>query len=97
MAVDEILSRAVAAYVSREPHGYPHLDPEVLTSEFGDAASSLRPRVDALVAEMMVLPFQGEDLMAGTRAAESIMIERHPELAADAIAALGYFYSYSWR
>lgn len=100
MTADEdagILSRAVSAFVSREPHGFPHLNPEALESEFGDSADSLRPRVEALVGEMMALPFQGEDLTAGTRAAKTIMSERHPELGAEAIAALGHYYSYSWR
>lgn len=97
MPVDDNLSRAVVAFVSREPHGFPHLDPEALKAECGDAFDSMLPRVDGLVAEMMTLPFESEDLGAATRAAKSIMSERHPELGADAIAALGCFYSYSWR
>lgn len=97
MLIDEALSRALAAFISREPHGYPHLDPAALEAECGAASDGLRPQVDALVAEMMALPFQGSDLAGGTRVAESIMAGRHPELGPDAIAALGFYYSYSWR
>ncbi|MFC1408623.1 hypothetical protein ACEZCY_04920 [Streptacidiphilus sp. N1-12] len=97
MSVDDLLSRAVVVFVTREPYGYPHLDPEGLEREFGDAAGELRPRLEALAAEMMALPFVDSDLWVGTRAAEVIMSSRHPELGPDAIAALGFYYSYNWR
>lgn len=98
MAIDDELSRAVVVFVTREPYGFPHLDPAALVAEYGDeAAGELRPRLEALVGEMMGLPMPGADLAAGTRAAEGGMRERHPELGAEAIAALGYYFSYSWR
>ncbi|MEW2130384.1 hypothetical protein [Streptomyces sp. NPDC005435] len=97
MPVDDLLSRAVTAFVTREPYGFPRLDSGRLEQELGDSAGELRPRVEALVAEMMALPFQGEDLGEGTRAAEGVMRARHPELGPDAVAALGYSYGYSWR
>ncbi|MEU6366612.1 hypothetical protein ABZ876_12950 [Streptomyces sp. NPDC046931] len=97
MSVDDLLSRAVGVFVTREPHGFPHLDPDSLEREFGEAAAELQPRLEALVTEMMGLGFQGEDLVAGTRAAETIMSERHPELGTEAIAALGFYCSYCWR
>ena len=93
MAVDEVLTRALATFISREPHGFPHLDPAALEAGFGESAAALRPRIDELVGEMMSLPFQGSDLAAGTQTAETVMRRRHPELGPDAIAAL----SYSWR
>ena len=94
--VDDDLTRAVLVFVTRAPHGYPHLDPAALQAEFGDDAE-LRAKVEALAAEMMSLPFQGEDLLAGMRAAASLMGERHPELGSAAIAELGYYYAYCWR
>ncbi|MFD5818871.1 hypothetical protein ACFV06_01530 [Streptomyces sp. NPDC059618] len=96
MAIDDVLSRAVGVFLTREPHGFPHEDPDGLEREFGAAAAELRPRLDALVAEMMALPFQGDDLATGTRAAEAIMNERHPELDPDAVTALGRYYGYCW-
>ncbi|NMO32763.1 hypothetical protein HG826_04005 [Streptomyces sp. GMY01] len=97
MTVDDLLSRALRVFVTREPHGFPHLDPDRLEREFGDVVAELRPRLEALVTEMVALPFQGEDLVAGTRAAEAIMSARHPELGPDAVATLGFYYSYCWR
>ena len=97
MSVDDLLGRAVGVFVTRQPHGFPHLDPHSLEREFGEAAAELRPRLEALVTEMVALRFQGEDLVAGTRAAEMIMSERHPELGPEAVAALGFYYSYCWR
>ena len=97
VAVDDLLSQAVGVFVTRQPHGFPHLDPDGLEREFGGAAVGLRPLLEAMVSEMMALPFQGDDLMAGTRAAEAIMSEWHPELRPEAIAALGFYYSYAWR
>ncbi|MEU9398618.1 hypothetical protein [Streptomyces sp. NPDC048242] len=97
MSVDDLLSRAVGVFVTREPYGFPRLDPDSLEREFGVAAAELRPRLEALVAEMMALSFQGDDLMAGTRAAEALMRARHPELGPQAISALGSYYGYSWR
>lgn len=49
------------------------------------------------MTEMMELPLQGEDLVAGTRAAEVTVSVRHPELDPDAMAALGFYHSYCWR
>lgn len=95
--VDDNLTRALAVYVTREPHGFPHLDPAALEAEYGDAAADLRPRLDALVGEMMGMPMPGADLWDGTREAEAAMSERHPELGSEAIAALGFYFSYSWR
>lgn len=97
MPVDDTLTRAVVVYVTRVPYGFPHLDPAALEAEYGSAAAEFRPRLDALVGEMMGMPMPGEDLSAGTRAAEAIMSERHPELGSEAIAALGFYFSYSWR
>ncbi|WP_328557911.1 hypothetical protein [Streptomyces sp. NBC_00358] len=97
MSVDDLLSRAVRVFVTREPHGFPRPDPGGLEEEFGDAAAGLRPRLEALVTEMMELPLQGEDLVAGTRAAEVTVSVRHPELDPDAMAALGFYHSYCWR
>jgi len=98
VAIDDNLTRAVVVFVTREPYGFPHLDPAALGAEYGDeAGAGLRPRLEALVGEMMALPMPGADLVAGTRAAEAVMRERHPELGSEAIAALGYYFSYSWR
>jgi hypothetical protein len=97
VSVDDLLSRALRLFVTREPHGFPHLDPDRLEQEFGGAAAELRPKLEALVTEMLALPFQGEDLMAATRAAEAAMSARHPELGPDAVAALGFYYGYCWR
>ncbi|MFB7337198.1 hypothetical protein FNH09_18350 [Streptomyces adustus] len=97
MPVDDLLSQAVRVFVTREPHGFPHLDPNSLEREFGSAAAELRPRLEVLVTEVMALPSPGEDLVAGTRTAEAIMSERHPELGPEAIAALGSYYSYCWH
>ncbi|MFI0965849.1 hypothetical protein ACH4S8_31315 [Streptomyces sp. NPDC021080] len=44
------------------------------------------------MTEVMALSAPGEDLVAGTRAAEAIMSERHPELGPEAMAALGFYY-----
>ncbi|MEU6285296.1 hypothetical protein [Streptomyces sp. NPDC047028] len=97
MSVDDLLSRAVRLFVTREPLGFPHLDPERLEQEFGDVVAELRPKLEALLTEMLALPFQGEDLVAATRAAEATMSARHPELGPDAVAALGFYYGYCWR
>ncbi|GAA5041416.1 hypothetical protein [Streptomyces similanensis] len=97
MGVDDSLSQAVGVFVTRRPHGFLHLDPDGLERAFGAAAVGLRPLLEAMVSEMMALPFQGDDLVAGTRAAEAVMSERHPELRPEAIAALGFYYSYTWR
>ena len=97
VSVDDYLTRALVVFVTCKPHGFPHLDPEALKAEYGDAAAELRPRLDALVGEMMGMPMPGADLGAGTRAAEAIMRARHPELGPEAIAALGFYFSYSWR
>ncbi|MBM9504149.1 hypothetical protein [Actinacidiphila acididurans] len=94
MSVDDRLTRAMGMFVTHEPHGFPHLDPDCLEREFGTVAAELRPQLEALVTEMMALPFQGEDLATGTRTAEATMSERHPELGPEAIAALGSYYSY---
>src|SRR5438105_1681605 len=98
--VDAVKSRAVVLYLSVGRASYPKHNPGALDSAFTPVeADELRGYVESLLTEMYALPvnWQMHSLLSGTYAVEAELRVRHPELSDDAIHALGWDFSYSWK
>ena len=98
--VDVLKSRAVLLYLSVGRESYPKHAPDALGIAFGRRESEeLRGYVEGLLTEMYAIPvdWQMHSLLSGTAAVEAEMRGRHPELSNEAIHALGWDFSYSWK
>ncbi|WP_141396650.1 hypothetical protein [Microbacterium gorillae] len=96
------VSRAVLAYTGRERSAFPRADVDavrVLATEVGADATRLIAAVQDLVAECdaVQVDWSQHDLRSAGDHLARVMTARHPELDAEAIAALRWAFTYSWR
>lgn len=96
---DDLLSRAVRAFVSGGHRPYPTVDEEALVAEVGeDAALDLLPTVRAIAAEVFDLPVDWASIRREPYLqVEDAMQRRHPELDEAAVRALGNYWAYQTR
>ena len=94
------LTRALELYLGRETSAWPSRNPEAVTSAFGPVRGSERvAAVEALLDEVGGLKpnWQENTLQSATAWAESQIHHRHPELELEAIASLGWAFSFWWK
>ena len=87
------LSEAVALYLKK----YPGRNASELDSKYGRVhAEAVRAQIREILDEAMCVKPNLEvlDLSAAGDFVESVMQERHPELSAQALAAIGNYYTY---
>ena len=91
------LNTAIVLYVGHGAYSHPETSSERVVERFGSMYGALlSARVDGLLLEMdgLKTPWGKYDLNEGTKWASDQMRRRHPELREEAIAALGWSYSY---
>lgn len=91
------LSHALRLYLGRDTHPYPGSHPLAVLEAFGaDRAGKLTSEIEMLLEEVGALRPDWEkfSVSSATRWAEDEMQRRHPELEPEAIAALGWAFSY---
>jgi hypothetical protein len=92
--VDERLSRALVAFVSGETH--PTIDEVAVIAAVGEVeAIGLLPRLRAIVDEVFEVPIEWSTHSYEPYVrVQDVMRRAHPELAEDAIQALGRYFHY---
>lgn len=98
--VDEQLSSAVVAYLLGGGHVRPGESPEAVFDALGaEAAEHLMPRLRELAREAVYWPvdWQGHDDVSAMRVVEREIAGAHPELNAEAVRALGLYFSFCNR
>lgn len=97
--VDDRLSRAIIEYLAKGRSSFPKTDEAAVVAAAVDDAADMVVRVREIVDEMMAIEVDWSEcsLSDGARTARSTMASRHPELGDDALAALHWMFSYSWR
>ncbi len=99
-AVDDALSRALIVFTQRGNANSPRADGAAVVAEFGSE------RGPALLADVTEIFREADSLAPGlpplplpeaTRQVKQVMAQRHPELSEEAIAALGWKWSFDWR
>ena len=97
---DEELSRAVVAYFRGAGLPFPHQSLEAVEEALGAAAAArLRPRLEQLTQGAFTWPVDWDrhDLVPATHVVQEGLASRHPELDQEAVAALGWFFSYTFK
>lgn len=96
---DETLSRAIIEYLGKERSPFPKADEDAVVASAGGAAADVLVRVRAVVDEMMAVEIEwsASTLSEGGRKAQTQIAARHPELSDDALGALYWMFTYSWR
>ncbi len=97
--IDDLLSRAVAAFVSGGHRAWPTQDEDALVAAVGeDAALDLLPTVRAIAAEVFDVAVDWASLRQEPYLqVQAAMAERHPELGEPALRALGNYWAYQTR
>jgi hypothetical protein len=96
MKLDSQLSRGVVLYLGFGERSAPRPDPQRVVAEFGSQrGEELVTTIMALVAEVEAAPvdWASETLSSATVVARDRMHRAHPELADDAVQALGWILS----
>lgn len=91
------LTRALRLYLECDRSAWPGNNPEAVEVAFGAiAGAALNSEVEALLNELGSLQpdWNGASLISATQWAQSEMLQRHPMLEPEAIAALGWAFSY---
>src|SRR4051812_42212948 len=91
------LTRALRLYLCRDTSAFPEENPAAVIDEFGPVhGPALNSEIDTLLREMDVLEptWANHSLQSATHWAESEMHRRHPELEPEAIADLGWAWSF---
>lgn len=99
-AADQELSEAVIAVLGYGTHCFPEEDYSGLASRFGEArARDLAFQVGALLKELarVKVNWTAHTLASGGEEARAHMASRHPELTKEALKALEWTFTYSWR
>ena len=100
MARPRDLSRAIALYLGWGVEKAPSPDLRRLQDEFGSAQGRLLgQRVEAIVREVAALSvdWSTESLEAARERVAGIIRDRHPELTEEAVVALLWHFSWTWR
>jgi hypothetical protein len=90
----------VVAYFRGATLPFPHQSPAAVEEALGAAAAArLRPRLEQLSREALAWPVDWDhhDLVSATRAVQGGLAARHPELDQEAVTALGWFFSYTFK
>lgn len=90
-----ILSDAVALYLKR----YPGKSDDEFTAEYGPASESVLAQVKAILQEAIQIEPDWNRLSLNEAGdyVESVMHERHPDLSAKALDAIGNYYTFLMR
>ncbi len=94
------LSRAVVTYFRGAGRPYPHQSLEAVGAALGPAAARrLRPQLEHLTQEAFTWPIDWDqhDLVSAARVVQQGLAKRHPELDEKALAALGWFFSFTFK
>ena len=95
--VDAELSAGALAYVSRGRSRFPKEDPDAVRAIAAQRSpEALLAAVEALLAEMDAIPVDWATLglQDASHRVRDVMRERHPELSAEAVSALVWYFSY---
>ena len=97
--VDDRLSRAIIEYLAKGRSSFPKTDEAAVVAAAGDDAADMVVRVREIVDEMMAIEVDWSEssLSEGARTARATMASQHPELSDEALDALHWMFSYSWR
>jgi hypothetical protein len=97
--VDDRLSRAIIEYLAKGRSSFPKTDEAAVVAVAGNDAADMVVRVREIVDEMMAIEidWSASSLFEGARTARATMGSRHPELSDEALDALHWMFSYSWR
>jgi hypothetical protein len=93
-------SEALLLYLGVGVTPYPKRDAQRLVDRFGPVESSeLVAYCEGVLTEMYdVRPdWTTDDLLAATERVVAVVASGHPELSADALAGLGWSYSWDWK
>ena len=94
------ISTAVVLYIGFGVESHPRHDIERLNRAFGPAqATELTKRVKELIVEIssFVVDWNANTLISGTAQAREFMHKQRPELSDQALDALAWDFSWSWR
>ena len=93
------VSEATVLYLGKGTAPTPRRDRRALVDRFGDRATDLQSRIDALRREMGSIPvdWSTETYDAASLRARTQMHEAYPGLSRDAIDALGWDWDWGWR
>lgn len=96
---EETLSRAVVEYLAKGRSSFPRSDEHAVAALAGDDAGSMLARVRGIIDEMLAIEIDWSEssLSEGARTARATMASQHPELSDEALDALHWMFSYSWR
>ncbi len=98
--IDNALSDAICIYIGKGRTKAPSPDKSRLAFEIGhNTAAELLPRIEALVSEMdsIEVDWNRMNLNQATDHVMAIMRERHTHISEDALMALDWLFSFSWR
>ncbi len=98
--VDEVGSEAVVLFLGRGSSSFPTRCPEQLVARFGEErAEELRRYVEGLLGEASSrsVDWTQRSLAIATAEYEAEVRSGHPELSDEAVAALGWEFSYAWK
>ncbi|MBS1905237.1 MAG: hypothetical protein JST33_01450 [Actinobacteria bacterium] len=97
---DQLLSQAVIVFLGKGRSAFPRSDEQavVLLAESAHA-EGLVGRVRTVISDLMAVEvdWSTHTLSEGGDEAERVMRASHPELTADALAALRWMFTYNWR
>jgi hypothetical protein len=100
MSVDKSLNTALQLYIGYKVIAWPQEEGSRLLAEFGpELGSQFEADAKQLLAELGQLnaDWKNHTLVSGAKWAAGEMSRRHPELDAEAIAALAWIYSWWWK
>lgn len=98
--MDEQLSRAVVAYLGKGRSAFPRTDAGAVAPDApATERDALLARVRNVVDECLAIEVDWHDrsLAAAGQVARDTMARRHPGLSPDALDALRWLFTYTWR
>lgn len=94
------LSKAIVLFIGFGEAIAPHHDSARLVREFGAAeAAILEPKVRAILDELarIQVDWSKQTLLSAEQEVLAKMRARHPDLSEEALRALGWDFTFSWR
>ena len=98
--MSELQSEALMLYLGKAITPYPRRDPQRLVDRYGSLrAADLVSYCERILEELYDSKpdWTTDDLAKATARAVSAVSRRHPELSEEAIASLGWSYSWDWK
>ena len=93
----DALTQALRLYLQCDSSAWPERNPEAVEAAFGSIqGGELNAQIEALLDELGSLEpgWNEHSLISATQWAQTEMHQRHPVLEAEAIASLGWAFSY---